>query len=603
VAHPGEPTSEGDPSDLAGPGSARADALDPVETATEHADPASPPSGSQRPVHVRARIDGVEAGVAAGLAPPPPSEWDDGERLGVSGTPADSYALESDDRDQIAVAAAARRQSSGEPSSFMPPALPDWRDPPTREVPRVLLDHPLADPGPAYPGPVWREVESDWDHDDLTFAEIVREGASVADHGLSLDEPDPFAFDFAIERAPADPRSGVAESASAIEIGSEAVDGNSEHAEPSGDNADAAAVTTSSPYPEATTGEPAAGRPARETGRAVHRARVSFAGRVRRDESGASPEDPPKAARGRTPTWMRAAKGGAKAARPVASVPAHLPAVPRAQTKRRNPVVATVTGLAFGCLALLCFLAGPPFVLGLVIVVLLVSMAECFQALRRARYQPAVLLGLLAVPVLAVGAYEKGPQAFPIVIAAYVFLTMCWYLFGITRRSPVANIGASVAAFVWVGVLGGFALLLLDPRAFPDRHGLAYLLGAIEATVAYDVGGYAFGSWAGDHKLAPRISPNKTWEGLLGGCFAAICISVTVPSHMAPWAFPHTLELGIVVAVFAPLGDLVESMIKRDLGVKDMGTLLPAHGGLLDRVDSLLFVLPATYILVRLFHG
>jgi phosphatidate cytidylyltransferase len=251
----------------------------------------------------------------------------------------------------------------------------------------------------------------------------------------------------------------------------------------------------------------------------------------------------------------------------------------------------------------LCFFSGPPIVLALVTVVLVVSTAECYQALRRARYQPAVLLGLLAVPALTVAGYFKGPQAFPIVGAAFLFATMCWYLFGVSHRSPVANIGASVISWLWVAMMGGFAVLLLDPSAFPHRHGLAYLLGAIEATVAYDVGGYAFGSWIGKRPLAPRISPNKTWEGLLGGCFTAIVVAFVVTSRMAPWTVAHALELGVVVSVFAPLGDLAESMIKRDLRVKDMGTLLPAHGGLLDRVDALLFVLPAAYVLVRLFHS
>lgn len=158
-------------------------------------------------------------------------------------------------------------------------------------------------------------------------------------------------------------------------------------------------------------------------------------------------------------------------------------------------------------------------------------------------------------------------------------------------------------AWAWIGLMGGFATLLIAPREFPHRHGLAYLLGAIVATVAYDVGGYAFGSWIGTRRLAPSISPNKTVEGLLGGCFAAVAVSVAVLGHMHPWTVPHALELGVVVAVFAPLGDLAESMLKRDIGVKDMGSILPAHGGMLDRVDALLFVLPATYCLVRLFHG
>jgi phosphatidate cytidylyltransferase len=466
------------------------------------------------------------------------------------------------------------------------PSLPDWRDPPTREIPRVLLEHPLADAGPAYPGPVWREVESDWDHDDLTFAEIVSEGASVAEHGLSLDEPDPFAFDFEIDPGARAVPGALAGSGPSVGAAWEvALDDGGERAGTGGYSSGDSELTESPPTEPASSAQPNVGTAVPQRSRPMHRARASFAGRVRRVErSPASTGDEPAS----TGWWKPAAKRKAGVLRPATAQPAHAPAVPSPVKPTRNPVVATVTGLAFGGIALLCFFAGPPFVLGLVTIVLFVSMAECYQALRRARYRPAVLLGLLAVPALAVAGYLKGPEAFPIIVAAYVLATMCWYLFGITRRSPMTNIGVSVAAFL---------------RVFPDRHGLAYLLGAIEATIAYDVGGYAFGSWLGDHKLAPRISPNKTWEGLLGGCFVAICISVAVTTRMAPWTVPHALELGVVVSVFAPLGDLVESMIKRDLKVKDMGSLLPAHGGLLDRVDGLLFVLPATYVLVRLFHG
>jgi CDP-diglyceride synthetase len=287
----------------------------------------------------------------------------------------------------------------------------------------------------------------------------------------------------------------------------------------------------------------------------------------------------------------------------VASVPAHLPAPASPAPAKRNPIVATVTGLATGFAVLAFFWAGPPVVLALVTVVLVVAAAECYQALRRARYRPAVLVGLLGVVAVALAGYWKGPQAVPIVGAALVIATLCWYVFGLTKRAPVANFAATVMGWAWVGLSGGFATLLLDPQVFPHRHGVAYLLGAIVATVAYDVGGYAFGSWIGSRPLAPSVSPNKTLEGLAGGCFAAVAVSVAVVSRMHPWTIAHSLELGLVVAVFAPLGDLAESMIKRDIGVKDMGTLLPAHGGMLDRVDSLLFVLPATYCLVRLFHG
>jgi phosphatidate cytidylyltransferase len=101
--------------------------------------------------------------------------------------------------------------------------------------------------------------------------------------------------------------------------------------------------------------------------------------------------------------------------------------------------------------------------------------------------------------------------------------------------------------------------------------------------------------------MAPSISPNKTWEGAAGGAALAIIVGACV-SAMAPWTMSAALTLGLCAAVLAPLGDLCESMFKRSLGLKDMGRTLPGHGGLLDRLDGLLFVLPATYYVVLSFH-
>jgi phosphatidate cytidylyltransferase len=128
------------------------------------------------------------------------------------------------------------------------------------------------------------------------------------------------------------------------------------------------------------------------------------------------------------------------------------------------------------------------------------------------------------------------------------------------------------------------------------------MLGAMIAAVGYDIGGYAVGSRFGRHNLAPAVSPNKSWEGLIGGCVVAIGASAGITSLIHPWHLSTAVALGCIVAVVAPFGDLVESMIKRDLGVKDMGSLLPGHGGMLDRIDALLFVLPAAYYFVRLAH-
>ena len=257
------------------------------------------------------------------------------------------------------------------------------------------------------------------------------------------------------------------------------------------------------------------------------------------------------------------------------------------------------TGLAVAVVALLAFKLGTVPSLVLVVIVVTFAAGECFGVLRRAGYHPATLLGLVGTISLMVGAYTKGIAALPLVLVLIVAFTLIWYLFGIERGSPVAGTAATLLTVGWVSLLGSYAGLLLSPSAFPDRHGIAFLLGAIIATVANDVGALVVGGWMGRTPLAPNISPNKTWEGLFGGAVFSILVSTVVVGAIHPWSASSGALLGVVVAVVAPIGDLCESLLKRDLRLKDMGTLLPGHGGVLDRVDALLFVLPATYYLVR----
>jgi phosphatidate cytidylyltransferase len=257
------------------------------------------------------------------------------------------------------------------------------------------------------------------------------------------------------------------------------------------------------------------------------------------------------------------------------------------------------TGLAVAVVALLAFKFGTVPSLVLVVVVITFAAGECFSVLRRAGYHPATLLGLVGTISLTVGAYTKGVDALPLVLVLITAFTLLWYLLGIERGSPVAGTAATLLTVGWVSLMGSYAGLLLSPSAFPDRHGIAFLLGAIIATVANDVGALVIGGWLGRRPLAPTISPNKTWEGLFGGAVFSIVVSTVVVGAIHPWSPAHAALLGVVVAVVAPVGDLCESLLKRDLRLKDMGTLLPGHGGVLDRVDALLFVLPATYYLVR----
>ena len=261
---------------------------------------------------------------------------------------------------------------------------------------------------------------------------------------------------------------------------------------------------------------------------------------------------------------------------------------------------AVAIGVGLAVVALVLFKAGPKPALVLVTAVVTLAAAEAYDVLRRAGYRPATLLGLIATVSLMFATYSDGVAAIPLVLVLTTIFTFLWYLFGVVRARPTVNVAVTLFVFLWVGLLGSFAALLL---ALPDREGIAFLLGAIVATAAHDIGALFFGSQMGSRPLAPDISPNKTVEGLVGGMASAVFATVLligVFPGIHPWSAGNALALGVMVAIVAPLGDLCESMFKRDLGVKDMGSLLPGHGGVLDRFDALLFVLPSTYYLVKL---
>jgi phosphatidate cytidylyltransferase len=252
-------------------------------------------------------------------------------------------------------------------------------------------------------------------------------------------------------------------------------------------------------------------------------------------------------------------------------------------------------------IALVAFKLGTVPSLILTMVFVTFAAGESFGVLRRAGYQPATLLGLAGTVALMWGAYAKGISAIPAVLVCITVFTLIWYLIGI-ERSPVAGSAATLLTVGWVSLLGAYAALLLAPSIFPDRHGIAFLLGAVIAGVTNDVSGLAIGSWLGTRQLAPRISPNKTWEGLLGSAVVTVVVCTVAVGAIHPWDPATGALLGVVAAVVAPIGDLCESMFKRDLRLKDMGTLLPGHGGVLDRLDALIFIVPATYYLVRALH-
>lgn len=256
-----------------------------------------------------------------------------------------------------------------------------------------------------------------------------------------------------------------------------------------------------------------------------------------------------------------------------------------------------VTGVIAAGVLLAATAIGSTALVLLVLAAVTMAGAEMFQALRTRGYQPATLLGLVGCGSMVLAAYNYGLAAFPLVLTLMVIFSFLWYLAGVVHAKPTMNIAVTLFAFVYVGFLGSFAALFL---AIPNEEGVGLLLGAVICTAAHDIGAYLVGKYWGKTPLAPELSPNKTFEGLVGGVLASVFIALIIVSRIGPWDAGKAFWLGVVVAIAAPLGDLCESMIKRDLGVKDMGKLLPGHGGVLDRIDALLFVIPATYYLAVL---
>jgi len=264
----------------------------------------------------------------------------------------------------------------------------------------------------------------------------------------------------------------------------------------------------------------------------------------------------------------------------------------------RNVPLAAAVGIGMAIVAALLFMAGAAPTMLLIEVVLVAAGFEFFAAVQKSGFRPATLLGLAAVAALPIATYWKGESAIPAILFLTFLFGIVWYLSSASGRArPTANLGVTLIGVIWIGVLGSYAALLVDI----PQQGVSLLLVAVVAAVATDVGGFFFGRAMGRSPLI-ATSPNKTVEGLVGGIASTIfaVFIVVVILGVSSLGAGKALLLAIVLSVVGPLGDLAESLFKRDLGLKDMGSLLPEHGGLLDRFDALLFVLPTTYYMVRI---
>ena len=237
----------------------------------------------------------------------------------------------------------------------------------------------------------------------------------------------------------------------------------------------------------------------------------------------------------------------------------------------------------------------------------LVAQGELFGVLVKHHARPASLVGLVAGGLMMLGAYWRGEAATPAMFALGVVAAFLWFMtVPIDQRVHVVrDLGMTVLNMAWIPLLGGYLIATLK---LPD--GDALVLWVIVLTFLFDTTAFLAGSISGggwiQRPLAPNVSPKKSWEGIIiGAAFTTLASAALVTSFVS--VFEHrrlaAVALGLVISLAATFGDLAESLLKRDIGVKDMGTLLPGHGGVLDRIDSLLFVAPATFLLFRVVFG
>jgi len=248
-----------------------------------------------------------------------------------------------------------------------------------------------------------------------------------------------------------------------------------------------------------------------------------------------------------------------------------------------------LVGLFLGCL----FLGGVWFT-SLVMVVAVLSLGELYATLRTRGFRPIALFGFLGVigGVVAADLGGAGALASTVIVAT----AAAALFFGVVvRRYPLENLAVTVLGMVWVSLLA-FAVLIGDSDRAVELVLLVVLL-----TAFFDIAAYFVGRAFGRRLIAPVVSPRKTVEGLVGGVIttaALAAILATIPAYDF-MSVNQSIMVAVTVSIFAPLGDAAESVIKRALDTKDMGSLLPGHGGMIDRIDALLFVVPAAYFLFR----
>ncbi|MGH2735692.1 MAG: phosphatidate cytidylyltransferase [Actinomycetota bacterium] len=257
----------------------------------------------------------------------------------------------------------------------------------------------------------------------------------------------------------------------------------------------------------------------------------------------------------------------------------------------RSLRAAVVTALVLVGILALCAYIGTGAFFVLVCAVVLLALFELYDALHQTGHRPVILFGLLGGLALLIVAFVERPQLYAVVLVVTMVGAFLLALRPTRGSTPSSDVAWLVLGVAWIGGGGAGATSILTAR-----EGIALLIAFVFTAALDDITAYFVGGRFGRHKLAPSISPAKSWEGFFGGMAGALAGGAALGSIVGALGPVNGLLMGAIVSLTAPAGDLIESMAKREIGIKDSGRLLPGHGGFLDRLDAIIFSAPVVYV-------
>lgn len=239
-------------------------------------------------------------------------------------------------------------------------------------------------------------------------------------------------------------------------------------------------------------------------------------------------------------------------------------------------------------------------------IIVFIGMIEFYRITIKAQHKPQIISGLIfGVFVLISNFLIAANISDKILYFLYIPFVAVFLIVELFRKNknPFVNVAITFFGAVYVSMPFGLLSYLVFYPPFGNHYNPAFLIGYFLLMWANDSGAYIFGSMIGKHKLFERISPKKTWEGFIGGAICTLLAAFFISKYLNELGLIHWLAIGIITFTFGTIGDLVESQLKRTVDLKDSGKILPGHGGILDRFDSILLSAPIVFVYLMIFNN